>query len=77
MPVLHMRAQDPVEQAFAMMSTEEQATEKSVNFTTFVTAQAHATKLIKSSGLKPGATMVPAVKGATMISQDPSLAHLM
>jgi hypothetical protein len=56
---------------------QRSATEKSVNFTTFVTASEKASKKIKTTGLKPGATMVPQVKGANMISADPSLAHLL
>lgn len=70
------RAQELVDSAFSEME-ERSPTEKSVNFTTFITASEKSAKKMKSTGLKPGATMVPQVKGATMISQDPSLSHLL
>jgi len=77
MSILYNRyGKEPVDEAFSEME-QRSATEKSVNFTTFVTASEKASKKIKTTGLKPGATMVPQVKGANMISQDPSLAHLL
>lgn len=51
--------------------------EKTVSFSTFVNIQTKATKLSRSSGLKPGATMVPQVKPSSAIAGDPALAHLL
>jgi len=78
MSILYNRfGKAPVDEAFAEIGSDDRAADKSVNFTTFVTVQTGASKICKQSTLKPGATMVPQVKGANMISQDPTLSHLM
>lgn len=63
--------------AFAESGNSDGGLEKSVNFTTFVTVSTAASKATKQSSMKPGATMVPQVKGASMISQDPTISHLL
>jgi len=51
-------------------------TEKNIKFGQFAKVQQLAAKSKNGSGLKPGATMVPQVKGMASVV-DPSLSHLM
>lgn len=51
-------------------------TEKNIKFSQFEEIQCKAAKAKNGSGLKPGATMVPQVKGMSSVV-DPSLAHLL
>ena len=50
--------------------------EKNISYSKFVEIQKRSAKLQGGSGLKPGATMVPQVKGMSSVV-DPSLAHLL
>lgn len=72
---LHAHAQAAVDTAMSEVKSSSED-EKSVSFSTFVDIQAKATKAVRCSGLKVGATMVPQVKGLSY-GADPSLSHLM
>uniref|UniRef100_A0A7S4AZU9 EF-hand domain-containing protein n=1 Tax=Chrysotila carterae TaxID=13221 RepID=A0A7S4AZU9_CHRCT len=50
--------------------------DKNISFAKFVEIQRHAAKRQSGSGLKPGATMVPQVKGMAYVV-DPTLSHLL
>ena len=70
-----------VDAAMAEVEGGDEANEKSINFSTYVNIQTKAGKICRSAdsslGVKPGAAMVPQVKGANLISQDPALSHLL
>jgi len=58
----------------AIISNDD--TEKNIKFSQYAKIQQLAAKSKNGSGLKPGATMVPHVKGMASVV-DPTLAHLM
>ena len=70
------RAQELVDSAFSEME-ERSPTEKSVNFTTFITASEEVVAEDEINRAEAWGDDGPQVKGATMISQDPSLSHLL
>ena len=56
--------------------TQDAANEKNVNFSFFSEIQRRCKKLRVGSGIKPGATTVPQVKGLSFVS-NPQFQHLM
>ena len=69
---------DPVDAAMTKVGPSEASDEKSVTFSTYVQILTEADKSSKPSFTKADGQwkMVPTVKGATLVSQDPALAHL-
>mmetsp|Transcript_9796 Transcript_9796/g.30939 ORF Transcript_9796/g.30939 Transcript_9796/m.30939 type:complete len:208 (-) Transcript_9796:133-756(-) len=64
-----------VDQHVAAVFTEENA-EKNMRFAKFAKLQQLAARSKNGSGLKPGASMVPQVKGLAAV-MDPALSHLL
>ena len=64
-----------VDEKISALDMDEDA-DKSLTFAKFVEVQRYCAKRQSGSGLKPGATMVPQVKGMAYVV-DPSLAHLL
>ena len=83
-PLLYQRfGKDTVESNLAAMRAEahsslraDAANEKNVNFTFFHEIQRRCKKNLAGSGVKPGTSTVPQVKGLGFVT-DPSLAHLL
>ena len=55
---------------------EEENAEKNMRFAQFAKLQQLAARSKNGSGLKPGASMVPQVKGLAAV-MDPALSHLL
>ena len=64
-----------MDQHVAAVFTEENA-EKNMRFAKFAKLQQLAARSKNGSGLKPGASMVPQVKGLAAV-MDPALSHLL
>ena len=62
--------------SFPGLRTQDAANEKNVNFSFFSEIQRRCKKLRVGSGIKPGATTVPQVKGLSFVS-NPQFQHLM
>ena len=75
--ILYQRfGKEPVEAAMKEITSDDGGDSKSMSYTNYVKIQASAQKIVRTTGIKTDATMVPQVKGLSF-GKDPALAHLL